>query len=168
MLLVRPGVFGLTLALAGCAAPPAPPASLAPRAAEAIDPRVPVVVATTSQPVSGAIANRLAELIGQARRGENAFASAAALAQRLASAAGPPQSESWVVAQEALSAAVAARAPTTRALGDIDGITAAALAKQGGLAPADLAATEAAAAEVGAIDQRQAQVIDALQQRLGG
>nr|MBA3511606.1 hypothetical protein [Sphingomonas sp.] len=78
------------------------------------------------------------------------------------------QSESWVVAQQALSAAVAARGPTTRALGDIDALAASALARQGGIAPADLAAIEAAAAQVGALDRRHSQTIDALQARLGG
>jgi hypothetical protein len=63
---------------------------------------------------------------------------------------------------------VAARAPTTRALGDIDGIAATALAQQGGIAPADLAAIESAAAEIGAIDRRQAQAIADLHARLGG
>ena len=154
--------------MAGCAAPSGPVPSLAHRTAEAIDPRVPVVAATTPQAADAALAIRLAELISQAGRGENAFVAAAGDAQRLAATAGPPQSETWVVAQEALSAAVAARAPTTRALGDIDAIAATALAKQGGMASADLAAIEAAAAEVGAIDRRQAQVIDVLQQRLGG
>ena len=37
-----------------------------------------------------------------------------------------------------------------------------------GIAPADLRAIEQAAAQVGAIDRRQAQLIDALQSRLGG
>jgi hypothetical protein len=164
----RPCVLALSLAIADCTAPSVRAPSLAPRAAEAIDPRVPVVAATTPQPVNPALATRLAELTGQARSGESAFAAAAGEAERLAATAGPPQSESWVVAQEALSAAVAARAPTTRALGDIDGIAALALAKQVGIAPDDLAAIEAASAEVGAIDRRQAQAIDALQQRLGG
>jgi hypothetical protein len=61
-----------------------------------------------------------------------------------------------------------ARAPTTRALGDIDALAAAAIARQGGIAPADLAAIEGAAEEVSALDRRQAQVIDALQASLGG
>jgi hypothetical protein len=111
---------------------------------------------------------RLAQLVGQAQSGEAGFAAASANAQRLAATAGSPQSEAWVVAQEALSAAVAARAPTTQALGDIDGIAAAALATKGGIAPADLNAIEAAAAEVRAIDRRQAEIIDSLQRRLGG
>ena len=103
-----------------------------------------------------------------AQQGDGAFAAASAEARRLAAAAGAAQSESWVVAQQAVSAAVAARAPTTRALGDIDAIAASALARQGSIAPADLRAIEEAAAEVGAIDRRQAQTIDALQARLGG
>ena len=165
---VRSCALAFVLATAGCTTPSGPAPSLAPRAAEAIDPRVPVVATTIQRPVNRALATQLAELIGQARSGESAFAAAAGEAQRLAAAAGPPQSESWVVAQEALSAAVAAREPTTRALSDIDGMAAAALAKEGGIAPADLAAIEAAAGEVGAIDRRQAQAIDELQARLGG
>ena len=73
-----------------------------------------------------------------------------------------------LVAQQAVSAAVAARGPTSRALGDIDALAAAALVRRGGIGPADLAAIEGAAAEVGAIDQRQTRTIDALQARLGG
>lgn len=165
---VRPCVLAFALAMTGCATPSGPAPSLAPRGAEAIDPRIPVVAATTPRPVNPALAGRLSELVAQARGGETAFAAAAGDAQRLAAAASEPQSENWVVAQEAVSAAVAARAPTTEALGDIDGIAAAALETQGGIAPADLAAIEAAAAEVGAIDRRQMQVIDELQRRLGG
>ncbi|WP_309661530.1 hypothetical protein [Sphingomonas sp.] len=168
MFRVRPGVFVLALASAGCAAPSGPAPSLAHRAAEAIDPRVPVVAATTAQPADPALSVRLADLVGRARAGESAFAAAAGEAQRLASPAGAPQSETWIVAQEALSAAVAARAPTTQALGDIDAIAAAALAAKGGIDPGDLSAIEAAAAEVGAINQRQAEIIDSLQNRLGG
>jgi hypothetical protein len=164
----RSCALALVLTTAGCTTPSGPAPSLAPRAAEAIDPRVPVVATNSQRPAERALATHLAELIGQARSGEIAFAAAAGEAQRLAATAGPPQSESWIVAQEALSVAAAARAPTTRALSDIDGIAGAALVKQGGMAPADLAAIEAAASEVGAIDRRQAQTIDELQERLGG
>ena len=86
----------------------------------------------------------------------------------MAAVASPAQSETWVVAQEAVSAAVAARAPATQALGDIDSIAAMELATNGGISPADFAAIEAAAGEVKAIDQRQAEIIDSLQKRLGG
>ena len=129
---------------------------------------MPVGDGAVQRPVDAALAARLAELVGLARQGDNAFAAAGGEAQRLAASAGAPQSESWVVAQQALSAAVAARGPTARALGDIDALAAAALVKRGGIAPADLAAIEGAAAKVGAIDRRQAGTIDALQRRLGG
>ena len=158
----------IAAALAGCAAPPGPTPSLAPRAAEALDPRAEVAATTTPRPADPALAVRLAELVGRARQGEAAFAAAAAEAARLAATAGPPQSEGWVVAQQTLSALVSARGPAARALGDIDGLAQDQVVKAGGIAPADLAAIEAAAAEVAAIDRRQAQAIDALQARLGG
>ena len=164
---VRSFAFAAILAAAGCAAPSDPGPSLAPRSAEAIDPRVPVGDSGFRAPVDRALAARLAELIGLAHQGDSAFTAAAGEAQRLAASAGARQSESWVVAQQAVSAAVAARGPTTRALGDIDALAASALARQGGIAPADLAAIEAAAAQVGAIDRRHSQTIDALQARLG-
>ncbi len=168
MLPARTSALGFVLVIAGCAAPSARAPSLAPRAAEAIDPRVPVVGTVVQQPVDPSLVAHLAQLVGQARAGEGAFVVAAGEAQRLAALAGAPQSEGWIVAQQALSAVVAARAPTIRALGDIDGIAATALASKGGIAPADLAAIDAAAAEIGAIDRRQAQAIDELQARVGG
>ena len=168
MRLGHPAALLAIFAVAGCSTPPGPVPSLAPRAAESIDPRVPVGGGTVQRPVDAALAARLAELVGLARQGDSAFTAAAGEARRLAAAAGAPQSESWVVAQQAVSAAVAARGPTTRALGDIDALAAAALVRRGGIGPADLAAIEGAAAEVGAIDRRQSRAIDALQARLGG
>jgi hypothetical protein len=88
-------------------------------------------------------------------------------AERLASSAGAPQSDSWMEAQEALTAAIAARKPTATALSDIDEIGATSLQTQAGIAPNDLAAIKRAAEEVAALDQRQAERIDAIQKRLG-
>jgi hypothetical protein len=119
------------------------------------------------RPVRAALASRLGELVAEARSGDVAFESAASEAERLAAAAGAPQSEGWIAAQEALSAAAAARGPTVSALGDIDALGANALQTQGGIAPNDLAAIKSAGAEVGAIDQRQADRIKAIQARLG-
>ena len=160
--------FPLLLTIAACTAPAMNAPSLAPRAAEAIDPRLPIAEAAPSGPASPALVTRLEALIGQARQGDSAFQAAAAEAEQLAAGAGEPQSESWVAAQQALSAAVAARAPVTQALGDIDGIGAAELASKGAVAPADQAALAAAAAAVSEIDRRQAALIDRLQRRLGG
>ena len=156
------------LTIAACTAPAVNAPSLAPRAAEAIDPRLPIPDATPLGPASPALVSRLDALISKARQGDADFQAAAGEAERLAAAAGEPQSESWVVAQQALSVAVAAREPVTQALGDIDGIGSAELAAKGGVAPADQAALAAAAAAVGEIDRRQAALIDRLQRRLGG
>jgi len=153
------------LFVSACTGPVAPP-SLLPRAAEAIDPRVPVERPMNDRPVDPALASRLAALVDQARSGDSAFQPAAAEAERLAAAAGAPQSEGWIAAQQALSAAIAARDPTVKALGDIDLLGADRLQVNGGLSPNDLAAITQAGAEVGAIDERQARTIKSLQNRL--
>jgi hypothetical protein len=164
---MRNAVFLTLLSVSACAAPGGPYPSLQPRAAEAIDPRLPVIRPINDRPVSAALANRLAALIDQARSGDAAFSAAAGEAERLAGAAGAPQSEGWIAAQQALSAAIAARRPTATALGDIDELAAAALQTNGGIAPNDLAALQRAQGQVGALDRRQAERIDAIQQRLG-
>ena len=154
-------------AIAACSAPGGPYPSLQPRPAEAIDPRVPVVRPINERPVTASLAAQLAALVDQARSGTATFDSAAAEAERLAANAGAPQSEGWIAAQEALTAAIAARKPTANALGDIDALAASMLQAQAGLAPNDLAAIKSAQAEVGALDARQAARIDAVQKRLG-
>lgn len=164
---MRRAAFLSILALSACAAPGGPYPSLQPRAAEAIDPRVPVERPINDRPVTPALAARLAALVSQARGGEAAFEPAAAEAERLAASAGAPQSEGWTVAQQALSAAIEARAPTAAALGDVDALGANALQTQGGIAPNDLAAIQSAAAEIGAIDKSQTERIKALQGQLG-
>jgi len=157
----------IAVAVSACVAQSGPTPSLQPRAAEAIDPRVPVEGKVNDRPVSPTLAARLSELVAQARSGDAAFAPAVEQAERLAGSAGGPQSESWIAAQQALSAAVSAREPTARALGDIDALGANMLQTNGGLAPADLAAIQKAAAEVGALDRRQATRVEAIQRRLG-
>ena len=164
---MRRALFPALFLAASCAPTGGPAPSLLPRAAESIDPRLPVVGPVNDRPVTSALSARLAELVAQARSGDADFRPAAERAEQMAAAAGPAQSESWIAAQQALSAAVAARGAVTRALGDIDALGGNRLQAQGGLSPADLAAIQAAAAEVGAIDQREAAAIDAVQQRLG-
>src|SRR3954453_15952943 len=107
----------LAAGLTSCAAPGGPYPSLQPRAAEAIDPRVPVERPMNDRPVTPALASRLAELVAQERSGDTAVGPAADQAEKLAAAAGAPQTEGWVAAQQALSAAVAARGPTASAVG---------------------------------------------------
>lgn len=158
----------LPLAILGaCSSSGGPVPSLQPRAAERIDPRVAVERPMNDRPVTPALAVRLAALVAQARSGDSAFGAAADQAQLLAASGAAPRSEGWIAAQEAISAAVAARAPTANALGAIDALGADALQTQGGLAPNDLAAIHAAASEVGALDNRQAERIDEIRRRLG-
>lgn len=155
------------LVLGACSSPGGPYPSLQPRAAEAIDPRIQPVRPMNDRPVAPALASQLAALVAQARGGEAAFGTAIADAERLASSAGAPQSESWIAAQEALSGAIAARKPTALALSDIDALGATALRTQGGIAPNDLRAIEQAAREVSAIARTQTDRIAAIQRRLG-
>jgi hypothetical protein len=152
-------------ALSACAADVAAP-SLSPRPAEAIDPRVPIAEGPFSTQVSPELARQLDQAVASALAGEQAFASAIGGAQRLAGAAGAHASESWVAAQQALSAAIAVRGQVTRAIGEIDALGAQWIQSRGGIEPADLAAIDAAVQQVARIDRSQAGAIDALQERL--
>jgi len=119
------------------------------------------------RPVNASLAARLAALVDQAQSGNAAFEGAASQAERLVAAAGAPQSESWIAAQVALTAAIAAQKPTATALGDIDGIAATALRTQRGIAPNDLEAIKRAQSLVGSLDEQQAERIRAVQRQLG-
>ena len=157
----------MVLMLTGCSSAGGPFPSLQPRAAEQVDPRLPVERPMNDRPVTPALAARLAALVAEARAGDDAFAAAIANAEKAAASAGPAQSEGWIAAQEALSAAISARKPVAEALAAIDALGADKLQVQGGLSPNDLAAIQDAASTVGGIDRAQAARIDAIQQRLG-
>ena len=162
----RPLLLALSLPLAACAAPQGYP-SLAPRAAEAIDPRIPIDATPSPGTVDPRLAAALADAVAAARGGTAAFDRLAQSASALAAAAGPRQSESWVVAQQALSALVAQHGVTTTAAAAIDAIAADRIDETRWLVPAMRAAIEAAAAEVGVITDGQPATIDRLQARLG-
>ena len=163
---MRAALLPLLLTLSGCSASAVDAPSLAPRPAEAIDPRLPVEDPVLPANANPQLAGQLNALIAQAVAGDEAFRSAADEAERLAATAGAPQSESWIVAQQALTAAMAARVPVTSALGDVDALSAERIKRFGGVAAADLAAINAAAARVSEIDERQASVIARIQARL--
>ena len=158
----------LSLLLTACATTQPGEPSLAPRAAEAIDPRVPIPSEVVAGPADAALVAQIADLLAQVRSGDAAFQAAAQSAESLAGAAGPPQSESWIAAQQAVSALVAARAPVTKALADLDDLASTRLAASGGILPGDLLAIQAATAEAGEIGEREVATIDRLQARLGG
>src|SRR2546423_3370242 len=71
------------IALSACSAPGGPYPSLQPRAAEAIDPRVPVSRPVNDRPTTPALVGRLSGLVGAARSGDSAFDGAASQAERL-------------------------------------------------------------------------------------
>lgn len=154
--------------LAACAAPPANYPTLAPRTAEVIDPRIPVEKPVIVNEPSVTLRAQLANLVSEAQAGDATFSDAVSAAERLASGSGGPGSESWVQGQQALSIAQAARARTTRALGDIDAIAAASLQNTGGMQAGDLIAVQEAASTIAGIDRRQAERLKAIQARLGG
>lgn len=154
--------LALAVLLSGCSAATNAP-SLAPRPAEAIDPRVPVpepVLSTTPTP---RLVEKLDSLVAQASAGDETFSPLAENARRLANSAGARESESWVVAQQALSAAVGARLPVTSAVGDIDALGAQRIQMLGGIGAADLKAIQSAAARVAEIDEREAAAISRIQ-----
>lgn len=161
---------GLALILvtfvAACSAPVGEP-SLLPRPAESIDPRVPVPEPAIQSETTAGLVAQLDTLVAQASAGDGAFRPLADNALRLAEAAGEKGSESWVVAQQALSAAVAARAPVARAVAEIDSLGAQRIQKLGGIGAADLKAIQSAAARVAEIDEREASTIDRIQARVG-
>ena len=151
-----------------CVGPSGDIPSLQTRAAESIDPRLPVERPLNDRPADAALVARLGALVAEAQAGEPRFEAAIESARRAAAGAGAPQSEGWIVAQEALSGAVEARGAAAVALADIDSIGATLLARQGGLAPSDKQAIDEAAERVGAIARRQAAAISAIQAQLGG
>lgn len=155
------------LTIAGCSTPgTGPEPSLAPRAAEAIDPRVPIPDTVPAGQVDPALAQRIDTLVAEARGGEPAFAAREAEASRLAAAAGPVSSEGWVVAQQALSRLVEQFGVTTRAAADIDALAAGRLESNRWINPADREAIAGAASAVAAISEPQAAAIARIRETL--
>ena len=165
---MRRAVSLLALWLIGaCSAPNVgPEPSLAPRPAEAIDPRLPIPGDAPAGPVDAALAAKLVELIGEARAGVPQFDARQADADRLAAAAGPMASESWVAAQQALSLLIEQFGVTTRVAANIDGLASARLEGQRWIRPADQQGIASAAAEVAAISDAQSGAIDRLRNQL--
>jgi hypothetical protein len=155
----------IPLGLAACATTNVNEPSLARRPAEAIDPRVPIPSNPVPGPVDGALASRLGALVAEGKAGAAEFEGEVGRAQALAAAAGPSQSESWVLAQQALSGLEAARARTTRALSDIDDLAAGRI-QSGGLSAGDQTAIETASNELRAASERQTAVLEEIAARL--
>ena len=159
-------IIAAILATACARADIGPEPSLAPRAAEAIDPRVAIPSDVPMGTVDPALAGRLAALVGEAHAAAPEFAALRADANRLADAAGPAPSESWIAAQQGLSRLVGQHGVTARVAADIDEIAATQIKNQRWIAPADREAIAAAAAEVRAISEAQSNAIQQIRERL--
>ena len=164
MNIAPPLAIAAALALGACATNSALAERLAPRVGESIDPRTPIPSAEPSGPASASLVAQLAAIKAPALASLGQFDQLAMLARSAAAGAGPHQSESWIVAQVALSALVAAGAPVTKALGEIDALGAGRIAT---LAAPDRKAIEEAAGDLTTIEQRQAATIAELNDRLG-
>ncbi len=119
-----PLAAALTLPLSACAAAQETAApSLAKRPVEGrFDVVSPTVVAPPPGPLPADLAGRLARWEADAVSAQQAFAAERNAAAPLVAAASGAAvaSENWVVAQQAVSRLIAARAPLTGALADID------------------------------------------------
>ncbi len=155
------------LLVVGCSTPrTAPEPSLAPRAAEAIDPRVPIPDTVPAGPVDPALVRRIDTLLAEARSGIPAFEAREAEASRLAANAGPVSSESWVAAQQALSRLVEQFGVTTRVAADIDALASSRLESSRWIRPADREAIAAAQSAIAAIVEPQAASIARLREQI--
>jgi hypothetical protein len=151
---------------AACSITTSPEPSLAPRAAEAIDPRLPIPTEGPAGTVDPALANRLSALVAEVRQAMPAFEAQEARASRLAAAAGPVASESWIAAEQALSRLIEQHGAATRAAADIDALAASRLEGQRWIAPADRNAITAAASDIASVSTRQAEAIDRIKSQL--
>jgi hypothetical protein len=143
------------LMLAACADASAGP-SLAKRPIENLDLAEPVRQVAPPAPADAALRARIAGIVERADSGQRAFAALLPKAESAASAAGAEGSETWLTAQQLLSALESERAPSTAALSELDALIAARL-KEG---------NEAGLTELQAADGQVAALVDAQQRDL--
>ena len=153
------------LLLGGCASVTDAP-SLGRRPAEAIDPRLPILDRSAALPADPALAAALRRIADPAFAQGRTVDAAIARAEALAGSAGAPGSESWISAQQALSAGVAAQEPVTRAIGAFDEAVAERIRSGARLVPQDLAAIRAIADDLSRLDERQRTALAAVRVRL--
>ena len=153
----------LALLLAASCALEGDAPSLARRPIESRDLNSPPAEAAPPAPADAGLTAEIAKLIAQAEAGQQSFAAALPRAQAAAAGAGPEGSESWIVAQQSLSALETARADTSAALARIDALLAERVQAR---SDAGLAELQAAAQQAGVLAEAQQAAIDAMQQRL--
>lgn len=152
------------LLLAGCASEGVGP-SLARRPIEDRDLSEPVRQVAPPAPADAALKAQIDGLVTRAQTGQRAFAALLPKVETAAASAGTEGSESWVAAQQLLSALESERAPSTSALSELDTLIAMRL-KDGN----DAGQTELQAADrqIEALVQAQQSDIDRLRARIPG
>jgi hypothetical protein len=153
----------LALMLAAACADTGSAPSLARRPIESRDLNAPVPEAAPPAAADAALQQEVATVIERAEAGQRAFAAILPRAQAAAAAAGAEASESWIAAQQLLTALESARTDTTAALARVD-----ALLGERVLAKSDAGLTElqAAAARIGALAEAQQASINAVKARI--
>ena len=158
-----PAILVASALAAGCAAP-GPYPSLAPRPAEKVyageDERQP-----TPQPEDPALAEEIGRLAGAAKAGAAEFDAALPAAEAAVAAAGAAGSDGWIEAQQSVSRLEASRARTTAALAELDALQVERTGA-GSLGPADAERLRAAAADLQALADGQAERVKRLEARL--
>lgn len=153
------------LALAGCASAPGEFPSLAQRPIERATASRAKAAPPPAPGVDPALAARLASIESAAHDADARFQAALPDVRRLADAAGAEGSESWVQAEQALSALGTTRAEGTAAVPELDD-KADAIVGAAAPSPADLAAIAATEGRVAALDSAHGEAMDAITRRL--
>jgi hypothetical protein len=150
------------LLLAACAGQSSGP-SLAKRPIESRSLEEPVREALAPAPADAALRALIDEQVDRARKSQSEFAALLPRVQDAASSAGAQGSESWIAAQQLLSALEGSRAGTTGALGRLDELIAErVLAGQ----DAGLAELQAAQREVAELADQQRGRFESLRERV--
>lgn len=164
--MIRVCPLALAVLLTACATPSMNEPSLARRAAEDIDPRVPIPSDVPEGAADARLAATLSTLVDRARAGQAEFDRRAAEASSLAAAAGGEASESWIAAQQALSRLVEQQGVAATVAADIDALASNRLQTLGWMPPADQRAVRLAQEQVGAIAAAQLETIDRLRDQI--
>ena len=150
------------LLLGACSAASTGP-SLAPRAVERRGMEEPVATPVAARAADAALRARIDAALAEVRRGQSGFSDLLSRTEAAASAAGAAGSESWVSAEQLLSALENARGPSPAGLAEIDSLLTTRLAAGETAGAAEL---EAARAEALPIVEAQDATLDRLQRRI--
>lgn len=152
-----------SLLLAGCAESGSVGPSLARRPIESRNLGEPAREATPPVAADAQLRSEIEGLVNRARTGEREFAALLPRTEAAARAAGAEGSESWIAAQQLLSALEAARGTTTAALGRLDALLAGRVLARN---EAGFVELQSAQQDVAALAEAQQRQFDRLQARI--